>query len=204
MYSGRFNLLFIHIPKTAGQSIAKHFMQIEGIPWEHRRDYLMFPNGDPRHGPPQVAHFTLEEYYMTDLIPNDVIDRAIKFTVIRNPWARLWSEYNYHWAHICSWDRFFDYFPDMIFDDHKTGRDALRHIKPQNEFLAEGIEILRFERLTEDFAAFCRRHNLPNRGLPTENGSGKSGAYREMFDGAKADAVFDFYHEDIKRFGYKL
>lgn len=179
-------------------------MNIDSVPWEQRGSYLMAENVNPDHGPPQLSHFTIQEYYKSDLISDDAIDRAIKFAVVRNPWDRLWSEYNYYWQNVCSWDRFFDYFPNMIFDDHKTGRDALRHIKPQNEYLTDEVEILRFENLTEDFAAFCQRHNLPNRGLPTENDSGKSGEYREMYDGEKADAVFDFYHEDIKRFGYEL
>ena len=204
MYSAKFNLLFIHIPKTAGQSITQHFMQIECIPWEHRKRYQLFPNGNPEHGPPQTAHFTLEEYYKTDFLPDEAIDQAIKFAVVRNPWDRLWSEYNFFWEHICSWDQFFEYFPHHIFDDHKTGRDALRHIKPQNEFITPEVEVLRFENLTTDFADFCERHGLPNRGLPSKTNASNAVGYRDMYDATKIQAVRNFYSEDIELFGYDI
>ena len=201
MYSKKYNLLFIHIPKTGGQSITKHFMKFEGIHWENRRQYLLFPNGDKQHGPPQTAHFTIHDYYNTDLIADNVIDNAIKLSVVRNPWARLWSEYNFHWNHICSWDEFFKYFPDYIFDDHKTGRDALQHIKPQVEFINGDVELIKFEHLRGAFSAFCLRHGLPYSQL-TNNNSSNSEDYRDVYDAKKIKAVAKFYEEDILTFGY--
>ncbi len=178
-------------------------MRLDGLPWEYRDRYLMFKNGNPEHGPPQTAHFTLEEYYKTDFLPDENIDQAIKFCVVRNPWARLWSEYNFQWKHICSWDEFFEYFPKFIFDDHITGRDALRHIKPQNEFMNGDVEVLRFENLKADFFDFCWRHNLPNSSLPKVNNSNACD-YKAMYDDEKIKAVSSFYSKDIECFNYKF
>ena len=204
MYSAKFNLLFIHIPKTAGQSITNHFLSIEAIHWDERLKYHIFHNGNPELGPPQTAHFTLDEYYQNDFLSDDIIDKAIKFAVVRNPWARLWSEYNFHWSHIYEWDEFFNHFPDHVFDDHKTGRDALRHIKPQNEFIDDRVEILRFENLKSDFEQFCIRHDLPNRGLPTKVNVSDAVNYQEVYDPKKISIVYNLYGHDITQFGYEF
>ena len=203
MYSKKFNLLFIHIPKTAGQSITKHFLDLEGIAWEDLHRYHVFQHDNPEHGPPQSAHFTLQEYYQNDFLSDEIIDNAIKFAIVRNPFDRLWSEYNYYWAHLCSWDHFFELFPKWMFDDHETGRDALRHIKPQNEFIDDRVEVLRFENLKSDFYSFCVKHNLPNRELPMINISGVD-KFINKYDNKKIKAVQDYYAKDIEQFGYEF
>ena len=203
MYCQKYNLLFIHIPKTGGQSITKYFMGFSGVAWEDRRRFHLFNHGDPQHGPPQTAHFTIDEYYKTDFLPDEVIDQAIKFSVVRNPWGRLWSEYNFYWAHLCSWDEFFYHFPNHIYDDYQTGRDALRHIKPQIQFLNDDVQILRFENLSTDFSAFCLQHDLPNCPLPRMNDSGVCD-YFDIYNSEQIDIVKEFYAEDIDAFNYQF
>lgn len=203
MYCQKYNLLFIHIPKTGGQSITKYFMGFSGVAWEDRRRFHLFHHSNPEHGPPQTAHFSIDEYYKNDFLPDDVIDQTIKFSVVRNPWDRLWSEYNFNWAHLCSWDEFFHHFPNHIYDDYKTGRDALRHIKPQIQFLNDDVEILRFENLRNDFSAFCLRHDLPNCVLPMMNKSWVCD-YFDIYDAEKIDIVREFYAKDIATFNYQF
>ena len=203
MYSHSRNVLFIHIPKSAGQSITKFFMRLDGVPWDEREKYLLFENGDPNHGPPQVAHFTLDEYYQSDLISNEVLDNAIKFAVVRNPWDRLWSTYNFYWKHIVSWDLFFKYFPDYIFDDHMTGRDAARHIKPQVDFIDDTVEILRFEQLYSDFESFCKRHGMPSGWDTYKYNDSHSESFLNIYDSEKVKVVADYYAADIAKFGYE-
>ena len=202
MYCEKFNILFVHIPKTGGQSITQYFLGLEWIPWEQRERYFLRINADPREGPPQTAHFTIDEYYNSDLLPPGVAKGATKFSIVRNPWARLWSEYNFQWKSICSWDDFFDFFPGKIIDDHATGRDALRHIKPQIEFIDEDVQILMFESLKDEFSAFCDQHQLPNLGLPHLNQVSDSVNYRDAYDEKKKAAVAAFYEQDILEFGY--
>ena len=168
---------FIHINKTGGSSI-EHALRVPLI----HETAITFRNhiGEARW------------------------EKRFSFSIVRNPWDRLWSEYNFFWEHICSWDEFFEYFPHHIFDDHKTGRDALRHIKPQNEFITPEVEVLRFENLTTEFADFCERHGLPNRGLPSKTNASNAVGYRDMYDATKIQAVRNFYSEDIELFGYDI
>jgi hypothetical protein len=203
LFSHSHNVLFIHIPKTAGQTIANYFIGLDGLAWEDREQYMMFQNGNPVHGPPQIAHLTLDEYYRSDLISDDLIDGAIKFAVVRNPWDRLWSEYNFNWQHIMSWDEFFKYFPEYIYDDHATGRDALRHILPQTAFIDDTVEVLKFENLDQDFSAFCQRHNVPDYGLRNSLNVQSIAPFESVYDAQKIKAVSDYYADDIEAFGYE-
>ena len=204
MYCKKYNVLFIHIPKTGGQSIASYFLSLEGIPWEDREKFLLIQNPEPNVGPPQVAHFTIDEYLKADLLSPETIENAIKFAVVRNPWARLWSEYNFYWKSICSWDNFFEFFPNRIIDDHESGRDGARHIKPQVEFISPGMEILRFENLENEFAAFCDRHSIPKYHLSHSHNASNAGHYVDAYDPQKIKAVAEFYHQDIAAFGYEF
>ena len=204
MYCPKTNVLFVHIPKCAGQTIAAYFLTNAGLSWDDRGQYLMLGNDRPKLGPPQFAHFTLEEYYSSGILPKETIDDAIKFTVVRNPWARLWSEYNFNWRSVCSFDDFFDFFPMRIIDCHATGRDALRHIKPQVEFMADGIEVLRFENLDAGFSAFCQRHDLPDVGLHNKMNMVKKRPYQNAYNERQIEIVGDFYRHDIEMFGYEF
>lgn len=204
MYSRQHNLLLIHIPKAAGQSVSTYFINLAGSCWEKREAFLMGANLNPRIGPPQVAHFTLDEYYKSGILAHDVLNRAIKFAVVRNPWDRLWSEYNYFWKDVCSWDDFFVFFPDGIIDDYTTGRDAGRHIKPQVEFINDDVEILKFENLAKDFSDFCIRHNFPNHPMLHVNNDSENGHYSAIYDEKKIEIVRNYYQKDIAAFGYEF
>lgn len=203
MYHSLSNVLFIHIPKCAGQSICNFFLNSDDAAWDDRDKYLMFQNGDPKYGPPQIAHLTLNEYRASSLLTNETINNAVKFAVVRNPWDRLWSEYNFNWKHICSWGEFFNYFPDYIFDDHKTGRDAKRHILPQVEFIDETVNVLRFENLLIDFTWFCQMYDIPYTHQLSHLNASKSQSYHTVYKPFQRDVVSEYYLKDIQAFGYK-
>jgi hypothetical protein len=61
--------IFVHIPKTAGSSLS-HAL---GLDWQNHKD---------------IAR------YKKELSPS-IFDDFFKFTVVRNPWARLVSEYSF-------------------------------------------------------------------------------------------------------------
>ncbi len=154
-------------------------------------------------GPPQTSHYTLDEYLKYSGLPAEKIEAALKFCVVRNPWARLWSEYNFGWADRCSWEGFFKIFPDHIIDDHDSGTDSLRHIKPQTEFITDEVEVLRFERLGEQFLQFCERNQFPVTAIPHINAGGAPD-YRSQYSARQKAAVAKFYADDIAAFEYEF
>ncbi len=204
MYCANQKILFIHIPKTGGQSITNALLRFDGLNWDGRHAFKLAQNFDPNDGPPQSAHLMASEYLTLKILTQTQFVEALKFSVVRNPWDRLWSEYNFNWADRCTWDDFFDISPHGITDDYETGRDAARHIKPQWQFLMQGIEILRFENLANEFSALCDRYGLsPEPKLDRLNVS-DSRHYTEVYDAQKIETVRQFYAVDIEAFDYEF
>ncbi len=159
------NSLFIHIPKTAGQSIEQCFLQFLNIPWEYRHTLLLRPNHDPAKGPPILAHLTAKEYLSYGYISPQEFTKYFKFSFVRNPWERLVSEYNWR-GHYNKYT--FKYWLKKAFP--KPGwTDVWRHVMPQYEYLFDADKtclvdfIGRFERLEHDFELI---RNRINRQLP--------------------------------------
>ena len=69
MISHSHRCISIHIPKSAGNSVNRAF----GVDWQDHKD---------------IARHRAE-------LPADVFNSYFKFAVVRNPWDRLLSDYNY-------------------------------------------------------------------------------------------------------------
>ena len=171
MFSRKYDTLFVHIPKTGGQSITEYFLSLENVPWKHGANlkYLEIVEFEPLSFTDQLttAHFTMAEYKC--YYHPKVIDSSIKFAIVRDPLTRAFSEYNYNWADKVSWDEFATKkFIDKIRFYHDNP-DIRRHLEPQYIFVDDETEILRFENLEQDFKDFCLRHELPVGKLPKRN-----------------------------------
>lgn len=204
MYDSSTKTLFIHIPKTAGQSVITYFLDLHNLSWEKRHLLHVKRNEDMSQGSPQVTHFTINEYktYLPKQKSFEGFDGLKIFTIVRNPYSRFWSEYNFFWKGIITWDTFCtEKFQESIKDNFDSGRDAKRHIKPQHEFFNEGTRILRFENLQDDFANMCNVFKLRHRPLKLVNSS-KSVDYREVYDSEKLEFVYSRYKKDFELLSY--
>lgn len=202
MYIKKLSLLFIHIPKTAGQSITEALLNYENKSFDVWA--IDQRNLDPNYGPPQKPHMTIDEYEkFTDI---DLNNTKI-FTVVRNPLDRLWSEYNF--AHYCNmdWNQFLiRVINDEFIDNYQMGADNKRHILPQSDFINDKykVRILRFEHLKNDWHKMLRDWNLPNIELPHRNKNeiNTHFKYYEMFTNNQKKSIIDLYADDFKNFGY--
>lgn len=182
-------LIFVHIPKTAGSSIARA---------------LNLSAPSPAFG--IEKHYPAKE--ICRICGHDIWNEAFRFTCVRNPWARLFSHYNYRTNRGVTsqkgrnWD--FNAWGKAV-----LGQRKLRNFRPQVEWIdvEPGYEeidrIIRFENLEEEMKAIG---NLLGQRieLPHLLKSGSVSNYTEIYDGELRDMVSHIFAGDIERFGYKF
>jgi hypothetical protein len=204
MICDRFNTIFVHIPKAAGQSIEHVFLSKMGLTWPQRAPLLLRENSDPRLGPERLAHLCASEYVSCGHVAQADFDAYFKFAVVRNPWARLVSEYKFSLAGrgVSFADFLFKHFPPPGLSD---GR---RHVEPQWKFVCDADgqlavdQIIRFETLAEDIGpVFTRIFGEPT-ALPRVNAARDQRDYRAFYDGRTRAFVEDMYRGDIELFQY--
>jgi len=220
-----FSCLFVHVPKTAGQSVEQFFMDRLGLSWETDRDQLLLGNNtNPAKGTEKLSHLSAAEYTDCGYLAREEFDSLFKFSFVRNPWERIVSEYRYR-----------NYFHHRSFGDFLLHRlpepgwtDKYRHVMPQYEMLhdTDGRLLVdfvgRFETLQQDFDQVCGKLGISDSRLPHRNPSDKKSRnlkrkirnwlylngenrkdnYREFYDSETTAIVGDLYRKDIEAFGY--
>ena len=234
MLCHKYKCLFVHIPKTAGQSIEHIFLSLLGLDWITRAPLLLLPNNNPKNGPPSLAHLKASEYVMCSHITQEQFDSYFKFSFVRNPWDRIVSEYKYR-----GYPQKFDFKTYLFKKLPKDGwSDQYRHIIPQHDFLFddEGNLLVnfigKFENLQKDFDKVCRKLGIHGALLPFMNKSLKDmnisknlkypmkiltnlmrqlkqkkntfKHYTEYYDDESKEFVSDLYRKDIETFKYKF
>lgn len=192
------NVLFIHIPKTGGSSI-EHWMRSFG-------PLHLFSVGIPPFSKCTPQHYTFND--IRSLFEGSFFDYA--FTVVRNPYARIESEYRMRWllARESHWTAFptFSQWIETQLDGvrrHKWQLD--NHLRPQTEFLGSSLRVFRFEDgLNTILRQVSQEANLPYDGgvghkLSTSGFDGMLGW--DLQDRLQVNA---FYGEDFRHLGYTM
>jgi len=225
LISDKYKCVFIHIPKTAGQSIETFFLSLHGLAWKQRGPLLLRHNPDPMLGPEHLAHLKASEYTDFGYLTPDTFNSYFKFSFIRNPWRRLVSEFNYR-KYGMKYS-----FKEFVFSglpEKDSYSDAYRHIVPQYDFLHDAAGQLivdyvgRFETLQSDFDNVCSKLGISDSRLPHVNPSGlkrwinimlkhffskntsTTRHYASYYDSETLEFVEKMYCVDISGFGYKF
>jgi len=222
-----YNCVFVHIPKTAGQSIEQFFMDLLGLDWKEDREALyLHNNDDPARGTEKLAHLSASEYVDCGHMTQQEFSGFFKFSFVRNPWNRILSEYRYrnYFHHRSFKDFVLNKMPRPGFDD------KYRHVMPQYDMLHDKdgrllVDFLgRFETLQQDFDRVCESLGLENSQLPHRNPSDKKSrglkrrfrnrlfmngenrhhGLNDFYDDETREAVADYYRIDIETFGYQF
>jgi len=191
--------IFVHVPKTGGQSVEQAFLNQNGLSWDARAALLLKKNTNINKGPKRLAHLLASEYVELGYVSQHFFDTSFKFSFVRNPWDRMVSSYHYQ-KHNC---RSFKEYVQQI-------DVTARMLRPQSDFLVDAsgkllIDFLgRFEHLEADFQAICSKLGLEQASLPKRNMTARRSAYHSYYDAESRSIVAELYKEDTERFDYRF
>jgi hypothetical protein len=198
MISFQKSFLFVHIPKTAGnsiQSILRDYSEDELVALRDEQDGVeRFGLRNPKYK--VRKHSTLAEYKAA--LVEVQFGQLYKFTCVRNPWDRMVSLYFTPTQNMGAWDR--KKFRKVI-SKALSVADYLRLSKGKEDPFRNVDFIMRFENLSDDFRTVCRALGISPAALPQYNRSSRE-HYSKYYDDELREWVRTRFAAEIERFGY--
>lgn len=208
------NFLFIHIPKTGGNSI-------QTVLKDYSEDRLVitreYHDGIERFEIRNDAynikkHSTLLDY--KSVLDPGIFRKLFKFAAIRNPWDRMISFYFSPHRGLKEWDR--HRFVDLLLKVK-----PVRHFIKTPPLLGSTLEVaqgpaefrnppldsdidflIRYENLNGDFRLICEKLDIPYTPLPKKNQSNRD-HYSRYYDEELIEEVQTKFVEEIE-FGHYM
>jgi len=198
MISLQKRFLFVHIPKTAGnsiQSVLRDYSEDQLVALRKEQD------GIERFGLRNSSykikkHSTLNEYY--EALGGDQFRDLYKFTCVRNPWDRMVSYYFTPTQSPETWSP--KKFRGII-SKAVSVPDYLRLDDGEEDPFANVDYIMRFESLADDFRAVCMAIGISPPTLPQYNRSSRE-HYSKYYDDELREFVRTRFAAEIERFNY--
>ena len=200
MISLQKRFLFVHIPKTAGnsiQSVLRDYSEDQLIALRKEQD------GIERFGLRSTKykikkHSTLNEYHRA--LGEEQFRDLYKFTCVRNPWDRMVSYYFTPTQNPETWNR--KKFREII-SKAVSLADYLRLDNGEGDPFANVDCIMRFENLADEFRAVCNTIGIPPPALPRYNRSSRD-HYSKYYDDELREFVGARFAAEIERFNYRF
>jgi len=204
----KYNFLFIHIPKCAGTSIEKFF----GYDYDNNK----YIESDFKIGHPK--HMTLNEY--SSILHRKILDNIFKFTIIRNPFDLVVSQYNYSLHSegvLWNGQNDYEYKKNITFNDYVVFLKNIKYntIKSRlnknvysldEYFVSDNIKldfIGRYENLEQDFKIICDELNISDKTLPFENKSKVNKInYQDYYNEKTKNIVYNIFKDELKKYNY--
>jgi Sulfotransferase family len=198
MISFQKRFLFVHIPKTAGnsiQSILRHYSEDEIVALRAEQDGIeRFGLRNPNYK--IKKHSTLAEYRAA--LGEARFRDLYKFTCIRNPWDRMVSYYFGTTSLVEAWDR--KEFKELILKAVSV-TDYLRLDKGESDPFGNVDYVMRFENLADNFRTVSAKLGIRATRLPLYNRSNRE-HYSKYYDAELRELIGKRFAPEIDRFGY--
>lgn len=141
--------------------------------------------------------------------PTKNLNNYIKFTFVRNPWARMVS----NWKMFTTIPFRLKQLRSMTADDLSefgafvsfAQRVKNHHWQPQSIFLPGKLDFIgNVETFEKDFNTLCSMIGIKPGKVPHENRSERSEVYSTYYTNSMIEQVAEMYSEDIEKFGYQF
>jgi hypothetical protein len=198
MISFQKRFLFVHIPKTAGnsiQSVLRDYSEDELVALRSEQDGIeRFGLRNPNYK--VKKHSTLAEYLVA--LGETQFGDLYRFTCVRNPWDRMVSYYFTPTQNTVPWAP--KKFRNVIVKALPVA-DYLRLSERDNDPFENVNYIMRFENLVDDFRTVCRALDISPTTLPQHNRSNRE-HYSRYYNDELRELVRARFTAEIERFGY--
>ena len=231
---------WLHIPKCGGQSMRR---ALKGIYVNTKRKKPAHFNDLPKEQWNDALNnyrvglgkydYKRMLYAKKFLYTKKEFDSMFKFTIVRNPYSRAFSNWKYHCSYptlllnrkyqspIPSWwflmqyinkKKSFEMFLAAVKKNLETKKNyhMATHTAPMlPDITDEKGKLLvdfvgRLENIGDDFAFIAKKIGIGKKKFPKVNVTKRRGGYEDYYTEKSRKIVEDIYKEDIKFFGYKF
>jgi hypothetical protein len=211
MISRTKHFLFIHVPKTGGNSIStalQTYTDIQFMAADSPKGFGVSENFwpiDPIYG--SIKHFSVDKW--SELLGKSISDYFL-FGTVRNPIDRAISLYFFMKQTLInkqiSWLEDNSEDARDLFSNSEFCKFLLSGVPSQLSFLNSttglAIHLMRYERLVDDFAAVCRQLGLKDASLPVINASRRP-PLKRLLDARTQKLLVEVFEDDFRSFGYE-
>lgn len=210
MISHKHKCIFIHIPKTAGMSINTFFhpgVVFKTVPPDYERLFGWCPKRKIH-----LQHATSKQLLELELISEDVWKTYFKFSFVRNPWDRAYSDYLWVQEFSGVKGSFREYmFNEGSFKKTLTDKSNYKYLGDhkilQSDFFSNNEPykldfVGRFENFKEDIQLILKKLNVPTPFNSFENKGKRDSNYSNFYTGTMKKWVEIKYGKDISLFNY--
>jgi len=189
-------VFYAHIPKCGGMSIEN---SLSALPTHLKNPYL--------HGDNQLRFPCSPQHFHADIITKmfDVNSFFYSFTVTRHPFSRLLSEYRFRTDIAERQNKIMMEINDWIentLNQYPNNNYLLdNHIRPQNEFLVPGMDVMKLEEgMDAIISRISRKIGISQLGDSVHRNKSKS---LETSIGLESkELIKRFYKSDFETLGY--
>ncbi|WP_276520129.1 sulfotransferase family 2 domain-containing protein [Aestuariivivens sediminis] len=210
MISHKHKCIFIHIPKTGGMSIYT-FFNPNTVFYQDVPNYEILFGWCPERQI-HMQHATAKQLLDTGLVTKEQWDTYYKFTFVRNPWDRAYSDYLWVQDFANVKGSFKDYLNKCkefynIFNDHSNSQYLGDHLLPQSSFFDNkgkySLDFIgRFENFSEDINQILENIGKAKSFGEHQNKSNRKRDYSLFYSNSNKKLVESKFKMDIDNFGY--
>jgi chondroitin 4-sulfotransferase 11 len=202
----KYNCLFLHIPKTGGTKICNDIIKAykeeeeeeeeEFIKIYHPKDSFEF------------SHATVD--MIKSLMPKEY-DEAFKFTIVRNPYDKILSEffyrkeYGYHKGFNKSKDKF-NQFIHYLYKNFDTIMQMPHieksHFIEQHKFVDENVVIFKFEKFNQIINFLNNKFNFKISNEKINHTDHEH--FSIYYDPDSRNKIYELYKKDFLKFNYNF